>query len=107
MPVYEYHCDAHGPFDALRPLAAYAEPCPCPACAQPARRILLTAPRLASSDRSRIAAHAVNERSAHEPRRSKAHGAGCGCCSGGGARRAGAPPAAKGFPSKRPWMISH
>jgi putative FmdB family regulatory protein len=27
MPVYEFHCKSHGTFDALRPMAAFADPC--------------------------------------------------------------------------------
>jgi hypothetical protein len=53
-------------------------------------------------------AHAVNERSAHEPRTSARHGAGCSCCGGGRKSNAvQAPNGAKSFPAKRPWMISH
>ena len=62
---------------------------------------------------ARATSVAVNERAAHEPRRSGdyarfKHPSGCGCCSG--ARRGAtvtAPSGAKAFPSKRPWMISH
>jgi hypothetical protein len=57
-------------------------------------------------------AHTTNERSASSPRtRSElqnSHGAGCGCCAGkrlGAAKRTS--DGAKGFPTKRPWMISH
>jgi putative FmdB family regulatory protein len=108
MAVYEYHCDTHGTFDALRPMAAYAEPCPCPDCGTPAPRVMLTPPRLGARDRGRIRAHAINERSADSPRRSS-HGPGCACCSPGGgkARAARAADGAKGFPGRRPWMISH
>jgi hypothetical protein len=59
----------------------------------------------------------TNERARHEPRSSKdqgsysrlKHPAGCGCCSTSGKRSATVTAAngAKGFPSKRPWMISH
>ncbi|AVT01181.1 FmdB family transcriptional regulator, partial [Paracidovorax avenae] len=65
-------------------------------------------------------AHDTNERARHAPRSSRdteagsygrlRHPAGCGCCSGGGAKRGTtvtAPNGAKAFPSKRPWMISH
>ncbi len=114
MPVYEYDCPDCGDFTALKPLSGFREPEPCPACGIPAPRILLSAPGLpllSSETRSR---HAINERSAHEPRQSSAaersgHGSGCACCKPGAksARTQQAANGAKGFPGKRPWMISH
>jgi putative FmdB family regulatory protein len=108
MPVYEFYCISHGTFDALRPMAAFADPCPCPDCGTLAPRVLLTPPGLGARDRGRIKAHAVNERSADSPRRSS-HGPGCACCSPGGRKASAARTAdgAKGFPGRRPWMISH
>ncbi|HAP26283.1 MAG TPA: FmdB family transcriptional regulator, partial [Achromobacter sp.] len=55
-------------------------------------------------------AHAANERSANEPRSSRAgHGMNCGCC--GSARSRGrtrtSGDGAKSFAGARPWMISH
>lgn len=110
MPVYEYLCESHGPFEALRPMAAFSEPCDCPDCGSPSPRVLLTAPRLAAADRGRIQAHAVNERSADSPKKLSSHGPGCSCCSGGGKKASGTltrPDGSKSFPKKRPWMISH
>ncbi|MEH6719161.1 MAG: zinc ribbon domain-containing protein [Aurantimonas endophytica] len=109
MPFYDYACDDCGTFTRLRPMAEAAEASPCPECGEAARRVILTAPRLSMMDAGRRSASATNERSAHEPKRaSGGHGAGCGCC---GLKPKGfSPPAgnaAKGFPSKRPWMISH
>ncbi|CAH1655262.1 FmdB family zinc ribbon protein [Chelatococcus asaccharovorans] len=127
MPVYEYECAACGPFTAMRPMADFEAPCDCPDCGAEAPRVLITAPAIGAMNRSSFLAHATNERSAHEPRRSSGHGAGCSCCSGKsltlkgargqgsgsgdgaarGAARAAATRAAKSFPSARPWMISH
>jgi putative FmdB family regulatory protein len=110
MPVYEFACAAHGAFEASRPMAAFADPCPCPECGAQAPRVLLTAPTLSNADRGRIRAHAVNERAADTPRRASSHGAGCACCSGGGkqgGKTLRRPDGAKSFPSSRPWMISH
>lgn len=111
MPVYDYLCETHGPFTAMRPMSACDEPCPCPDCAQLAPRALFTAPRLATMDGSRFTAHAVNERAAHEPKRASQHGPGCGCCSGFGRKMsAGAvhrPDGSKSLVGRRPWMISH
>ncbi|GEP12063.1 FmdB family zinc ribbon protein [Methylobacterium gnaphalii] len=109
MPVYDYSCESCGPFTVLRPMAQFADPHDCPSCGGTCRRAFLTAPRIAGMDAGLKAAHATNERSRHEPRRSGGHGAGCGCCSPGKtvAGTGGAAAAAKSFPNARPWMISH
>jgi len=110
MPVYEFACETHGLFEALRPMAAFREPCACPECGAAAPRVLVTAPRLATPDRGRIKAHAVNERSADSPLKLSEHGAGCSCCSGGSKKARPTmlrPDGARSFPSARPWMISH
>jgi putative FmdB family regulatory protein len=109
MPVYEYVCEDHGAFEMLRPMSQHAEPCDCPVCGASAPRALLTAPRLGARDQSRMMAHEVNERSSHEPRRASSHGAGCACCGPSRLKKekTAPPAAAKSFPTKRPWMISH
>lgn len=112
MPIYDYLCEDHGPFTAMRPMSAHAEPCACPTCAQDARRVMITAPRLAVMDGARRDAHGVNERAAHEPKRASQHGPGCGCCSGGAGKKksSGAierPDRSKSLVGRRPWMISH
>jgi putative FmdB family regulatory protein len=68
MPVYEYECAEHGVFERSRPMAEASLAAACPSCACDAPRILSAAnvPCLPSG-LSR--AHAVNERSRHEPRR--------------------------------------
>ncbi|WP_426314431.1 FmdB family zinc ribbon protein [Methylobacterium fujisawaense] len=105
MPVYDYACEACGPFTVMRPMAEFRDPHDCPDCGSSSQRAFLTAPRIAGMDAGLRAAHATNERSRHAPRRSGSHGAGCGCCSP--KKTAAAPAAAKSFPSARPWMISH
>lgn len=109
MPVYEYACTTHGVFEAHRPMARFADPCPCPACGVAAPRVLVTPPRLATTDRARVKAQAINERAADSPRRTKAHGPGCACCTGPKASNGALarPDGSKSFPAKRPWMISH
>ena len=106
MPVYDYACDACGPFTVLRPMEEFREPCICPSCGASAPRAFLTAPALGMDSRRRRAV-ATNERSAHEPRSSVAHGAGCACCSGKSSRAATTASGGKSFPASRPWMISH
>ncbi len=110
MPVYDYECAQCGPFTAMRPMARCADPLACPECGAAARRAFITAPAIAGMEAGRRNAIATNERASHEPRQSKAHGSGCGCCSGS-RRKAGEGAAgtggAKSFPKARPWMISH
>ena len=110
MPVYEYWCDTHGAFEAIRPMADYAAPHACPDCGAEAPRVMLTVPRLATMETSRRTAHETNERAAHEPKSTRRHGPGCACCSGGRPAKIRAvhrADGAKTFPSARPWMISH
>lgn len=110
MPVYEYACEECGPFAALRPMAEYADPQACPDCGSSSPRVMLTAPMLANMDAGRRTAFATNERSQHEPKSTKKHGAGCSCCSG--SKKKGrltwyGKDGSKSFPTSRPWMISH
>jgi putative FmdB family regulatory protein len=109
MPTYDYDCPVCGPFTAPRPMAEFELPHDCPSCGAQAPRVVLTAPSLAGMNQARRLAAATNERSSHEPRRSKSHAPGCGCCSGGklAPGKAKQAPAIKSFPSARPWMISH
>lgn len=100
MPIYEYHCARCGVFTALRPMAEYREPQPCPDCGTAAPRTMITAPRLATLSAGMRKAHVTNEKSRHEPKTAAAAPA--------PARRSpDAPRAAKSFPRRRPWMISH
>lgn len=108
MPVYDYQCPNCGTvFTVLRPMNTFRDPCPCPDCGQGAERVFLTMPAVAGMDAGKRLAIAINERAAHEPRRS--HAAGCACCrgavkSGNAAKMADG---AKSFLKARPWMISH
>jgi putative FmdB family regulatory protein len=113
MPVYDYLCEACGPFTDLRPMAECDAPLPCPACGAPAPRAFLTAPHFALMSAERRLAHVTNERSAHAPQRfadyKAQHGSGCACCSGKLSTRnvKRGKNGAKSFPGSRPWMISH
>jgi putative FmdB family regulatory protein len=112
MPVYDYMCEDCGPFTDMRPMAECELPRPCPGCGREARRVLLTAPRLAAMAPERRLAFATNERSAHAPGRLSdlggKHGAGCRCCTRPSMRNvARGKRGAKSFPSDRPWMLSH
>ena len=115
MPVYEYQCDQHGAFTAMRPMREYQDPQPCPDCASPASRVMLSVPHLSGLSAASRTAHATNERAQHSPmtvdRYRAKHSPGCSCCAGGMRNRAtdksASPAAAKSFAGKRPWMISH
>jgi putative FmdB family regulatory protein len=112
MPVYEYMCDACGPFTAIRPMAEFEQPTACPICEAESPRVLLTAPNLASMDPRRRTAMATNERSASAPKSlsemKTKHGAGCSCCNSKSMRYLKrSQDGAKSFPASRPWMISH
>lgn len=110
MPTYDYLCPSCGPFQARAAMADFDRPSACPDCGTDSPRAMLTAPILANMDSGRRTAFATNERSADSPRRSS-HGPGCGCCSGGAAKKPSGtlyrPDGSKSFPAKRPWMISH
>lgn len=110
MPMYDYGCGACGEFAALRPLAQWQDPAACPQCGELSGRIITGAPAISALSSAVNRARAVNERSAHEPRSSRAgHGMNCGCCSAGRAsgKTRTAADGAKSFAGARPWMISH
>ncbi|QHI98532.1 zinc ribbon domain-containing protein [Xylophilus rhododendri] len=120
MPTYEYDCSDCGGFDVIRRLSERNEPAACPACARASQRVFASAPRLACVSAEQRKAFDTNERSRHAPRSSRdgdqgsygrmRHPSGCGCCSTSAGKRGATVTAAngaKGFPSKRPWMISH
>ena len=113
MPIYDYLCDHCGSFSVLRPIDQRDAGCRCPTCEGDARRAILSAPALSSMTAHARAAHAANERAAHAPRTSaeyqaSRHPPGCGCCSSKKSRATvRSADGAKGFPTKRPWMISH
>ncbi|MGJ5010061.1 zinc ribbon domain-containing protein [Bradyrhizobium oligotrophicum] len=113
MPVYEYLCDECGPFTDMRPMSECDEPQVCPQCQDMAPRVILTAPAFACMPAERRTAHATNERSRHAPQTvaeyKAKHGPACGCCSPKKSPRlmTKSRSGAKGFPTARPWMISH
>ncbi|WP_369413115.1 FmdB family zinc ribbon protein [Azospirillum baldaniorum] len=81
MPIYDYECEACGPFTAMRPMAQFRDPCACPECGAAAPRTCLSAPAIASSIPGGHVAHDDAEPGAPHPHRtSAAHPAGCGCC---------------------------
>ncbi len=111
MPTYEYECARHGVFEAVRSMKESGEPQSCPDCGVLSPRVVVTAAAFAGMPSTLRTAHAINERSAHEPKTSASlrHKLGCACCSSGTKRSSALTLAdgSKSFPSKRPWMISH
>jgi putative FmdB family regulatory protein len=66
MALYSYRCGDHGPTDAAWPMGAAPAAIPCPTCGGDAPR-MITAPRLAAADRTRVAAIDRAEASRTEP----------------------------------------
>ncbi len=91
MPLYDYGCDACGPFTEWRSMSRSSDPVPCTTCGNAARRIF-TAPFIADMDPSNRIAHQRNEKSAHEPK----------VVSG---KPSGHAPAR--LRARRPWAIGH
>ena len=69
MPLYEYICEDCGPFAAMRPLAAFADPLACPDCGAEAPRNLLASPALGGNPAPASAQAAA-----------KPHASACACC---------------------------
>ncbi len=112
MPVYDYECGDCGVFTLMRPMSESDQPASCPSCEGAAPRTFLVMPGLATMSGDRRKAIGINERSAHAPQtvdqRMASHGPGCGCCKGLNKRLVTkTADGAKGFPTARPWMISH
>ena len=71
MPLYEFNCEACGPFTELRRVSECDAPADCPECGTAAMR-LISVPKLAIMDKHNRTAWERNEKSAHEPRLAKA-----------------------------------
>jgi len=109
MPVYDYHCPDCGTFEVMRQMANRDAPAVCPHCGQTAGRVMLSTPSLSLVSGDTRRAMETNERARHEPKSSRQHPHGCGCCKPKASNSVadGRPPVPKSFANKRPWMISH
>jgi putative FmdB family regulatory protein len=67
MPLYDYQCDACGPFRDWGSMAQSDQPTACLSCGAPSLR-LLSAPFLSGVSANTRFAHERNERSAEAPR---------------------------------------
>jgi putative FmdB family regulatory protein len=75
MPIYDYLCTQCGPFTAMRKLADFQQPSPCPVCQQAASRALVVPRVLPRSQRQ--AAAEPNDNASYKR---LAHQSGCACC---------------------------
>ena len=66
MPIYAFRCEDCGDFEVVRPVAAAADPAPCPSCSDEARRVF-TPPGLQLLAQPMRRALDTEEKSAHEP----------------------------------------
>jgi len=66
MPLYDYVCARCGPFREWRGMDAFAAPSKCPDCGRKSGRAM--ASPVLGMDWRQKKAHAINEKSAHEPR---------------------------------------
>lgn len=79
MALYEYVCEACGPFEAWSGMDRSGLPCACPGCGADSAR-QLAAPGLALMNHTLRRALERSDRSAAEPRVApRKHLAGCGC----------------------------
>lgn len=115
MPVYDFHCSHCGDFRALLAIDERNAPTPCPECSRIGQRVIL-APNLALMNPVTRKAHAVNEKSRHEPRTSSSHSCGSGCGCGATKDRKIRPTRTRETklgvlnsqkPTARPWMLGH
>ncbi len=108
MPLYNYECAECGPFVSLRELSDRNRPAFCPDCQRIGKRAI-TAPNLCLMPASRRKAHAVNERSRHEPRVRRGHqcSSGCGCAPKSEAKSGTMTQFKTAKANSRPWMLGH
>ncbi|MEL6509980.1 MAG: zinc ribbon domain-containing protein [Pseudomonadota bacterium] len=105
MPLYDYKCGDCGIFQSAASVSCFADPCTCPTCGASAPRAL-TVPQISTASSAVRRAHAINERSAHSPKRSKEYG----LKPSGQKIRSKAlqhSDGSKSLRSHRPWMLSH
>ena len=77
MPFYGYLCEACGPFTALRAMAEFEKPSPCPSCGADAPRAVLQAPAIGGGSSARTGVFRADD--AARPSLGR-HTVGCACC---------------------------
>jgi putative FmdB family regulatory protein len=78
MPTYSYRCPQCGPFAAVRRMAEFDLPAPCPICAGESPRTL-TVPAVLGARRGGNGASRDHDAASSDYER-LAHPAGCDCC---------------------------
>lgn len=73
MPLYEFVCETCGPFAAMRPLSAFADPYACPDCGAESPRNLMASPSLGGGAQPGAPAAAAGGPG-------RVHPSACGCC---------------------------
>ena len=101
MPIYQYHCEDHGFFEASALIENRDKPMLCPECFKQSERII-TVPRLSMLGSVRMQAEARNEKSRHEPHVCKSSS----CC-GGSHRKKESKKGLQSYQGSRPWVIEH
>ena len=107
MPIYDYLCQACGPFEERRPMSESKDSAICAICRVPAPR-MPAAPRLNLMSSNNRIAETRNEKSAHEPdvvHRMAAHDSHARGQQHHHVHPPGRPHAQR--PSPRPWMLGH
>lgn len=104
MPLYDFSCPRCGTFVVFRSIENRDAAQRCPQCASRSERHI-TAPNLCLMSAPNRKAHAINERSAHEPRVRTSHAcsSSCGC----GSPKSSSPRQKKPKRNQRPWMLGH
>lgn len=118
MPLYEYHCESCGDFEAWGKISESGAAAQCEHCGEYGERVI-SAPSLAILGATQRSAHERNEKSAHEPRMTRKSS--CGCNGAHTCATSGSKPAEKAKKNKankfglemqtkksaRPWMLGH
>jgi putative FmdB family regulatory protein len=66
MAIYEYRCEADGPFEVTRTIGTAPASVDCPACARAAERVF-SSPMVSFAPRELVAALDHEEKTRHEP----------------------------------------
>ncbi|MEM9444400.1 MAG: FmdB family zinc ribbon protein [Verrucomicrobiota bacterium] len=102
MPLYQYYCEEHGPFEAFASMQDRHKAMRCPDCLIESNR-MITVPRLSGLGSLRMQAEARNEKSRHEPHVCKTST----CCGRGHSHKKERKKGLQSYTGSRPWVIEH
>ena len=108
MPIYEYRCDACGPFSKINKMENALKETECPYCGIGAKRII-SPPFVACMTAQNRKAWEKNEKSAHEPRikRRSCSCSGAHTCNSGSTEVKKPQLQQSKRQHARPWMLGH